>query len=138
MPATLVRKWTPLAFFLAAALLFYFENRPAYKGYFSDDDFNNIGWPTFVGNDTFYHGLLTPKLDESNFRPAGFLYYRFMGRAFKLNYPPYVVAIQCLHGLNALVLFFLLRRLSLSNIAAGAGALFYAFNAVVMEAYWKP
>jgi hypothetical protein len=138
MTAALVRKWTMPAVFLAAAVLFYFENRPAYKGYFSDDDFNNIGWPTFVSNNTFYEGLLTPKFDESNFRPVGFLYYRFMGRTFKLNYPPYVVVIQCLHGLNAIVLFFLLRRLNLSNIASGAGALFYAFNAAVMEAYWKP
>src|SRR6266851_620590 len=118
MTATLVRKWVPLLVVLAAAVLFYFENRPAYKGYFTDDDFNNIGWPTFVSNDTFYHGLLTPKLDESNFRPVGFLYYRFMGREFKLNYPPYVAAIQLVHVLNAVILFFLLRRLNLSSVAA--------------------
>jgi hypothetical protein len=135
---TPTRKWLPLAFFLAAAVLFYFENRAAYKGYFSDDDLTNTGWPTYVGNDAFYNGLLTPKFDESNFRPVGFLYYRVMGRTFKLNYPPYVVVIQVVHVLNAIVLFFLLRRLDLSNIAAGAGALFYAFHAAVMEAYWKP
>jgi hypothetical protein len=138
MTATAIRKWMPLVCFLVAATLFYFENRPAYKGYFSDDDFNNIGWPTLVGNDTYYHGLMTPKFDESNFRPVGFLYYRVMGRTFKLNYPPYVVAIQCLHGLNAIILFFLLRRLNLSAVAAGAGTLFYAFHAALMEAYWKP
>jgi hypothetical protein len=138
MTATHIRKWTLPAFFLAAAVLFFFANRAAYKGYFSDDDLINTGWPTFVGNDTFYHGLLTTKFDPSNFRPVGYLYYRIMGRTFKLNYKPYVAVIQGFHVLNAIMLFFLLRRLNLSSVAAGAGALFYAFHAVVMEVYWKP
>ena len=138
MNSSLVRKWTLLAFLLGAAVLFYFENRAAYKGYFSDDDLINTGWPTFVGNDTFYNGLLRPKFDPSNFRPVGFFYYRLMGRTFKLNYPPYVVVIQVVHVLNAIILFSLLRRLNFTQVAAVAGALFYAFHAAVMEAYWKP
>jgi hypothetical protein len=138
MTAAPIRKWPPLACFLVAAVLFYFANRAAYKGFFSDDDLTNTGWPTYVGNDTFYNGLLTPKFDESNFRPVGFLYYRFMGRTFKLNYPPYVFVIQGLHVINVIILFLLLRRLNFSNVAAGSGALFYTFHAAVMEAYWKP
>lgn len=134
----LAGKWILPAFFLAAAVLFYFENRAAYKGYFSDDDLDNLGWPTAVGNDVFYHGFATSRFDPSHFRPTGFLYYRLMGRAFKLTYPPYVAVLQVLHGLCAIMLFVLLRRLNLSSVAAGAGALFYAFHAVVMEAYWKP
>jgi hypothetical protein len=137
-PPTPSVRWIPIAFFLAAAVLFYFANRAAYKGYFSDDDLTNIGWPTFVGNNVFYHGLVTPKFDGSNFRPVGFLYYRIMGRTFKLHYKPYVAVVQVFHALNVIILFFLLRRLNLSEVAAGAGALFYAFHAAVMAAYWKP
>src|SRR5690349_15182573 len=129
--------WVSIAF-LAAAVLFYSANRAAYKGYFSDDDLDNLGWPTFVGNDTFYTGLITPKFLPTNFRPAGFLYYRLMGRIWKLDYPPYVVVMQLFHGLNVILLFLVLRRLGLPDLAAMSGALFYAFHAAVMEAYWKP
>jgi len=130
--------WIPAAVLVASAVLFFFINRAAYKGYFSDDDLTNLGWPTFVGNDVFVNGLITPKFDPSNFRPAAFLYYRYMGRTFKLHYTPYVAVLQALHILNAILLFFILRRLDLPSIAAWTGALFYVFSAVAMEAYWKP
>ena len=132
------RSWLPLACFLASAVLFYFVNRPAYNGYFSDDDFENLGWPTLAGNDVYYNALVTPKLDEFNFRPVGFLYYRFMVPAFKLRYGPYVAVLQVFHGLNVILLFLVLGRLGFSHVAAGAGALFYAFHAGVLEAYWQP
>jgi len=132
------RSWVPLACFLAAAVLFYFANRAAYKGYFSDDDLDNLGWPTYVGNDVYYHGLLALKFDGWNFRPVGSLYYRLLYRAVHLYFPPYIVVLQLLHGLNVALLFLLLRRLDFSRIAAGAGALFYSFHAAVLEIYWKP
>ena len=132
------RSWILVACFLAVAVLFYFANRSAYHGYFSDDDFENLGWPTRVGNDVYYNALVTPKLEEFNFRPFAFLYYRFMGRAFKLHYGPYVVVLQIFHGLNVILLFLVLGRLGFSQVAAGAGALFYSFHAGVLEAYWKP
>src|SRR5579863_5888984 len=136
--ATARRSWALLAGFLAAALLFFFANRAAYHGYFSDDDLDNLGWPTFVANDVYYRALLTPKLGELNFRPVGDLYYRYLYRAFHLNFPPYVVALQFVHGLNVTLLFLLLRRLDFSTLAAGSGALFYLFHAAVLEIYWKP
>jgi len=123
---------------LAAAVLFYFENRPAYRTYFSDDDLVNLGWPTFSGMDVFIKGLLTPLFHESNFRPVGFLYYRIMGLTFHLNFPPYVCAIQAIHLLNALLLFGILRRLDLSLIASATGVLFFVFDVTVMETYWRP
>src|SRR5260370_1318671 len=119
------RSWIPLACFFMAAVLFYFVNRPAYNGYFSDDDFANIGWPTQIGSDVYYKALVSTKPDELNFRPFAYLYYRFMGRVFKLHYEPYVAVLQVFHGLNVILLFLLLGRLSFSQIAAGAGALFY-------------
>ena len=131
------RSWA-LAGCLAAALLFFFANRAAYQGYFSDDDLDNLGWPTFVANNVYYHGLLALKSEATNFRPVGFLYYRYLYRTFHLNFPPYVIALQLVHGLNVTLLFLLLRRLDFSAFAAACGALFYLFHAAVLEIYWKP
>ncbi len=131
-------KWVLIAFFTAALVVFFFANRAAYKGYFSDDDLDNLGWPTMAGDDTFVTAILTPRFSEMNLRPIGDLYYRYLGRAFKLRFPPYVFVLQLLHVLNAVLLFCLLRRLDFSNVAAGAGALFYGLNAVILEAFWKP
>ena len=132
------RTWITLAFFLTAALLFVAANRAAYKGYFSDDDLDTLGWSVVIGNDAFVDGILTPRFSESNFRPLGDLYYRYLGRAFKLNYRPFVAVLQALHLLNVALLFLLLRRLDFSQLAAGAGALFYAFHVATLEAYWQP
>ncbi|HLG95648.1 MAG TPA: hypothetical protein VKX49_04985 [Bryobacteraceae bacterium] len=132
------RSWIPLACFLAAAVLFYFANRAAYKGYFSDDDLVNLTWPTFIGNDVYIHGLLSVKTDIRNFRPVGDLYYRYLYRAFHLYFPAYVIALQLLHALNVLLVYLLLRELLFSSVAAGVGAVFYLFHAAVVEIYWKP
>ena len=132
------RRWIAIVLCLAAIALFYIENHGAYRGYFSEDDLVNITWPTFVGNDVFEKGLVSPAFDASNFRPVGFLYYRYAGRGFGLNYPPYVALLQLFHILNAVLLWFLLRTFGFSPLGAWAGAIFYGLNAVVMEAYWKP
>ena len=132
------RSATILACFLAAAVLFFFANRGAYKGFFSDDDLDNLTWPTFVSNSVYLQGLATLKFDGKNFRPIGDLYYRYLFRASHLNFPPYVAALQLIHALNVILLFLILRHLNLSRIAAVAGTLFYSFHAAVLEIYWKP
>lgn len=134
----MTRPWTLPACFLAASVLFFFANRGAYKAYFADDDLDNLGWPTFVGNDVYLKGLATLRFDPNNFRPIGDLYYRYAYRAFHLRFPPYVVVLQIIHGLNVVLLFLILRRLGSSALVAGAGALFYSFHAATLETYWKP
>jgi hypothetical protein len=138
MTAALVRKWAPLACFLAAAVLFFVASRPAYRGYFSEDDMATLSWAPIAGADTYYGQILNPKFNDLNFRPFATLYYSFLGRTAKLHYAPYVAVLQALHVLNIILLIFLLRWLGFSPIAAGAGALFYAFHAALIEAYWKP
>ena len=132
------RRWLTAAFCIAVVVLFFIQNRAAYKGYFSEDDLVNLGWPTYVGNDVFFNGLLTPKFDEYNFRPVPFLYYRYAGRVFGLNFPPYVVALQLIHLANIVLLFLLLRALLIPPLASGIAAVFFALNAASMEAFWKP
>src|SRR5260370_38057074 len=111
--------------FLAAASLFFFANRPAYKAYFSDDDLDKMGWPTVISNGDFIKEILTPKLSEGNFRPIGYLYYRYMGRIFKLNYRPWVVVLQAGHLINVILLFFVLRRFGFSDFAGVGCWAFY-------------
>ena len=132
------RRWISIAFIAVAAILFYVANRGAYRGYFSNDDMATLSWAPIAGADTYYGPILSPKFSELNFRPAGTLYYRFAHHAFGLHYAPYVVVLQLLHILNVVLLFFLLERLGFPRIASAAGAVFYSFNAAVMEAYWKP
>jgi hypothetical protein len=129
---------TLLACLLAAAALFFFANRAAYKGWFSSDDLDKLGWTTLVGNQTFLNGILTPRISESNFRAFGYLYYRFLGRTFGLRFTPYVAVLQAFHVVNLVLLFFLLRRLDFPELAAGAATLFYAFHAALIDAYWQP
>src|SRR5579871_1154365 len=116
-----------ILFFVALAVVFFATNWQAYSGYFADDDFANMGWPTFVGNDVFIHGLYTPVYSGSHFRPVGFAFFRYAGRAFDLNFAPYVLAIQLMHLLNVVLLYFLLRRLGFSGAASYAGTAFYAW-----------
>jgi len=138
MKPPLARYGMLLACFLAAAVLFYFANRAAYKGWFSSDDLDKTGWPTFISSQEFVQEILTPKFSADLFRPVGYLYYRFLGRAFKLWYPPYVAVLQAFHLVNVLLLFVLLRRLGFSDLASGAATLFYAFHAALIDAFWQP
>ena len=132
------RRWVLLALFLAASTLFFFANRPAYKAYFSDDDLDKMGWPTVLTNGDFVNEILTPKYSKDLVRPIGYLYYRYMARAFKLNYRPWVVVLQAGHLINVILLFFVLRRFGFSDFAAGIGALFYVFHAALIYIYWQP
>jgi hypothetical protein len=132
------KPWVLLTLFLAAATLFFFANRAAYKAYFSDDDLDKMGWPTVLTNGDFVSQILTPKLLEGNVRPVGYLYYRYMGRAFKWNYRPWVIVLQAGHLINVILLFFVLRRFDFSDFAAGVGALFYVFHAALIYIYWQP
>jgi hypothetical protein len=118
--------------------LFFFANRPAYKAYFSDDDLDKMGWPTVLTNGDFVEEILTPRYSESLVRPIGYLYYRYMARAFKLNYRPWVIVLQAGHLINVILLFFVLRRFGFSDFAAGVGALFYVFHAALIYIYWQP
>jgi len=133
-----IHAWILIAAFVAATVLFYFATRAAYRGYFSDDDLDKSGWPTLLTNGRFIQEIVTPKLSEGNFRPVGFLYYRYMARWFKLNYPPWVAVLQAGHLINVVLLFFLLRRFGFTDFAAAAGALLYVFHGTLIYIYWQP
>ena len=81
---------------------------------------------------------MNPVYNARNFRPVGHLYFRIMSRAVGLDFPDYLLPLHLLHLLNVWLLWMVLRSLGASPFAAGAGALFFAFNMAVFDVYWKP
>ena len=129
---------TGLILFLAFAALFLILNRPAYKGYFTDDDFDNLSWTRQSPVSNFVVGLLTPKFQTNNFRPMGHLFYRLEGAFFGFDFRKYLAATHLLHFLNVWLLWLLARRLGVKVFAASAACVFFAFHPGYFEAVWKP
>jgi hypothetical protein len=126
-----------LHFFVLAAL-FLILNAPAYKGYFQDDELDVMGWAPFVPASEFLEGLASPRFMPSNFRPVGHFYYHLLTILFHLNFAAYVVPLQVAHLLNVWLLWMIARKLDLDAAAVFIGAVFYLFNAALMDVYWKP
>jgi hypothetical protein len=113
-------------------------NYRAYDGFFQDDELDNLSWAPSLPLSQFALGLLKPTFDSSNFRPPGHLYFALMGKAFGMDFPPYMTPIVVIHLLNVLLLFLLLRKLKINVWCALAGTAFFALSATAMDAYWKP
>jgi hypothetical protein len=118
--------------------LFLIANRAAYKAYFQDDDLDNISFTQIISLDDFWKGMVTPRFFENNFRPVGHFFYREMGFAFGLRFPPYILVLHLFHLGAAVLLWLLLRRLGLPLMAACAGVLLFAFEMSAFDIYWKP
>ena len=127
-----------LILFLALAALFLFLNRPAYKGYFTDDDFDNLSWTSQSPISAFVVGLITPKFQTNNFRPVGHLFYHVEAALFAFDFRKYLAATHVLHFLNVWLLWLLARRLGSNAFAAAAACVFFAFHPGYFEAVWKP
>src|SRR5260370_518524 len=88
------------ALFLAMAALFLIANRAAYKGFFQDDELNNISWTRDIPALEYAKGLLTPRFFDNNFRPVGHFYYRQMSLRYGLDFPKYLPLMHLAHILN--------------------------------------
>ncbi len=126
------------AFALIALIAFEIANRGAYKGYFQDDDLDNLAFTSSTDWQTFARPLFTPQFFSNNFRPPGHLYYKLMGRAAGLSFNPYIAVIHGWHVIAIVLLWLLLRQLSVPPPASAAGILLLAFNMAVFDIYWKP
>jgi hypothetical protein len=133
-----MKKFGAVALLIAVALTFLILNRAAYKGYFQDDEFDNIVTTRDISAPEWISWFLTPRLSRDNFRPAGHIYFFTMNRLAGLDFSKYIIPVQCLHLVNTLLLWLLMRRLGLGGFAACAGAAFFALNVAAFDAYWKP
>jgi hypothetical protein len=113
-------------------------NYRAYDGYFQDDELDNLGWAPSQTMQEYAVAFVKPTFDASNFRPVGHLYFTLMGRAFGLDFPPYMTPILAIHLVNALLLFLLMRKLGIGDWHALAGTAFFMLSATAFDAYWKP
>jgi hypothetical protein len=134
----LKRRWMGTGLFVLLVVLFLIANRGAYKGYFSDDELDNLSWAPGVHISEYARTLVTPQFIPGNFRPVGHFFFYLAGKSFGLDFPKYVFPIHALHLLNVWLLWFLIRRMGGSAFAAGAGALLFAFHMAVFDLYWKP
>jgi hypothetical protein len=123
---------------LAMACLFLVANRGAYKGYFSDDDLDNLVQTRGASPAVFAQELVSPKFSPVNFRAAGHFFYKVMGSAAGLNFPAYIAVLHALHLLNGWLVWLVLRRLGAPGLGAMAGTLLFAFHVACFDAYWKP
>lgn len=131
-------KRTRVAFALALVFLFWVANRAAYKGYFYGDDLDNLGWNQYAGLDTYVRGFLTPVFNPDNFRPTGHIYFFLLYRWAGLHYSAYVAVVQAIHILNAWILWLLLRRFRIHEIAAIGAVVAFLFHPATLPAYWLP
>jgi hypothetical protein len=124
--------------FLLMAALFLAMNRGAYRGYFQDDEIDNLSWAPHVPVTDFLRGVVTPRFFVNNFRPVGHFYFHAAEEFFGLEFPGYVAVIHAIHLLNAWLLWLLTRRLGAAPLPAGAACAFFAFHMALFDAVWKP
>ncbi len=132
------RALLPLAAAIAVAGIFLALNHSAYDGFFQDDELDNLAWTPSRPASLFIRGLLKPGFATDNFRPVGHLYFALMGRAFGLNFPPYITPIFLIHFLNGALLYLLIRKLRVERWCALAASSFFILSAAALDAYWKP
>jgi hypothetical protein len=131
-------KRTGLTLFLALAALFLIVNRPAYKGYFTDDDFEHLSWTRYAPMSEFVKGLLTPAFQTNNFRPMGHLFYHEEAHFFGFDFKKYLAATHVLHLFNIWLVWLVARKLGARSFAAAAGCVLFALHPGYFEAVWKP
>jgi hypothetical protein len=130
-------RW-PVVFFAIAAPLFLLVNRASYRGFFYGDDLSTLAWAKTGEVPVFLGWLVSPRLNNSNFRPVGAFYYRVLGGSIGFWFPPYVAVLQVIHLANVIALYLLLQRLKLPPLSCAAGAAFFLFHIATVDAYWKP
>jgi len=61
-----------------------------------------------------------------------------MGRAFGLDFPPYMTPLFIIHLLNGFLVYLLARKIKIGTWHAIAGVAFFTLSASAFDAYWKP
>jgi hypothetical protein len=131
-------KRTGLILLLAFAALFLALNQGAYRGYFQDDEIDNLSWAPFLSPLDFAKGVLTPLLFPNNFRPVAHYYFHAVEEVAGLNFPVYVAVLQAFHILNVWLLWMIIRKLGAPPIAAAAACCFFGLHMALFDNFWKP
>jgi hypothetical protein len=127
-----------LLLFMAFAALFLTVNRDAYRGYFQDDEIDNLSWAPYLGPLDFLKGAATPRFQANNFRPVGHYYFHAVEEIAGLDFPVYVAVLHAFHLFNVWLLWLLARRLGAKPFAAAAACLFFGLHMALFDNFWKP
>ena len=127
-----------LLLFAAFAALFLTVNRDAYRGYFQDDEIDNLSWTPYLGPLDFLKGAATPQFQANNFRPVGHYYFHAVEEVAGLDFPVYVAVLQAFHLFNVWLLWLVARRLGAAPFAAAAACLFFGLHMALFDDFWKP
>jgi hypothetical protein len=127
-----------LLLFVAFAALFLTMNRAAYRGYFQDDEIDNLSWTPYLSPLDFLKGAVTPQFQANNFRPVGHYYFHAVEEIAGLEFPVYVAVIHAFHLFNVWLLWLLARRLGAGILAAAAACLFFGLHMALFDDFWKP
>ena len=131
-------RWKTAGLTAAIVILFLVANRGAYKGYFQDDDLDNLFWTPHVDTIDYLTGLVSPVFSRKNFRPVGHFYFHVMERFAGMRFAPYVAVLQFIHLCNGVLIWLVLRRLKIHPLAAVAATLFFLYHPATFDAYWQP
>jgi hypothetical protein len=127
-----------IVLFLLFAALFLLANGGAYRGYFQDDEIDNLSWTPYLTPLDYLKGAVTPLYQPNNFRPAGHFFFFAVERAAGLDFPVYVAVIQALHLLNVWMLWLIVRRLGAGQLTAASVCLFFGVHMALFDIFWKP
>jgi len=127
-----------IVLFLLFSAVFLGANSAAYRGYFQDDEIDNLSWTPYVTPFEYLKGALTPLYQPNNFRPAGHFYFHALEAAAGLEFPVYVAVLQAFHLLNVWLLWLVVRRLGAGPLAAAAACAFFGLHMALFDNFWKP
>ena len=127
-----------LLLFAAFAVLFLTVNRDAYRGYFQDDEIDNLSWTPYLSPLDFLKGAATPQFQPNNFRPVGHYYFHAVEEIAGLNFPVYVAVLQAIHLMNVWLVWLVARRFGAPPFAAAAACLFFGLHMALFDDFWKP
>src|SRR6476646_2075388 len=126
------------ALFLLFAAVFLAPNYRAYRGYFQDDEIDNLSWTPYLSPLDFLKGAATPRFQPHNFRPVGHYYFHAVEEIAGLNFPVYVAVLQAIHLINVWLVWLVARRLGAPPFAAAAACLFFGLHMALFDDFWKP
>jgi hypothetical protein len=123
----------------AMVLLFLIANRAAYRGFCTDDDFDNLANAREIPFADYPRAFAIPALKgDGVFRAAPYFVCSIAIRAAGLHFSRYIAMIHGLHLINVFLVWWLARALGASIAGRWAAAALFEFNIAVFDIYWKP
>lgn len=114
------------------------ENYRSYLGFFKSDDFSTLSWTPSLHLSNYLHAYFSLRFMPDNFRPVASVYYRVMDSLAPLQFPLWVVGVQAIALISAILLWFLLTRMNFRPLTCAIGCSLLLLHPSLFDANWKP